>query len=116
MAITYINQSEQDYIRNATGSTLYSLSDLRKLFYTQGTLGLLSNNDGIRAYLQSQTGSTLFSIVDLWRLFLVSEGIANQVSLGDMLKEYWTTESTSRILLETGDFLIQETGENIILG
>ena len=68
-------------------SSLSSLNDLRRLYFSSKGYTYLSVNDNVRAFLVEQTGlSASHSINDLWRAYAVKQGVTNQVSLSDMLK------------------------------
>jgi len=82
------NQQEKQALQTKTGlTTNFSLCDLRTAYYG----GKVSQNDAIRAFLQSKLGNiTTQSLNDLWRLYFIFKGTANQVSLGDMAKDFFT--------------------------
>ncbi len=85
-----IHDLEKDELQARTNTTIKSLYDLRKLYYTAQTVGsLLTQNDLIRNYLQGQTGLTTRSLYDLWRVYLVSQGVTLRTSLIDMLRDFY---------------------------
>ena len=93
MAVVYEDEQERASLQASTGSTQFSLHDLRVAYY-QGKIGTLwtQENDLVREYLIEQLGITgVRSLTDLWRLFLISKGITNQVSLGDMMRSFFST-------------------------
>ena len=82
------NYQEKIALQNKTGlATNFSLHDLRIAYYG----GKVSQQDAIRAFLQSQlSNTTTQSLNDLWRLYFIFKGATNQVSLGDMAKDFFT--------------------------
>lgn len=93
MAVYYSEEIEKDALRTATGSTSNSLHDLRVLYYQSQTgLTTTSEYDLTRAFLLANTtGLTgIISNSDLWRAYLLGRGISNQVSLNDMLNDFYT--------------------------
>lgn len=104
--MSYLNEEERKELQARLSSTDISLHDLRMAFYG-GQVGrsLLTENDNIRAYLQSKTGLTVDSLRDLWRAYLISQGIADQSSLEDMMKVFFAGDDLDPITNTQGTII-----------